>query len=203
MSDPGIERLPRGRHQLTRAEVAGAQRARMMTAMADAMTEKGYIGTTVGDVLARAGVSRETFYQQFSSKLDCFMHAFDRAAEVLFTRVDQVARPPRPPRDRFDAVFTAYLDTLIAEPGYARLYLVEVYAAGPEAIRRRAALQARIVERVAEILDVDDDRGRFACRTLIAGIATMMTVPLVDGDLDAIRALRAPILDLVDRALDR
>jgi AcrR family transcriptional regulator len=90
----------------------------MMTAMADAMTERGYVGTTVGDVLARAGVSRETFYQQFSSKLDCFMSAFDAAAAVLFAKVRKVqASPTSSSRlDDFDALFTAYLDSLAAEP---------------------------------------------------------------------------------------
>jgi AcrR family transcriptional regulator len=176
----------------------------MMAAMADAMTERGYVGTTVGDVLARAGVSRETFYQQFSSKLDCFMSAFDRAAAVLFARVRKVlpAEGTGSPLDRFDAVFTAYLDSLVAEPAYARLFLVEVNAAGREAIERRAEVQAQVVDSVVQVLGVDDERGRFACRVLVAAISTMVTVPLVTGDLEALRALRAPVLDLVAHALD-
>jgi AcrR family transcriptional regulator len=203
MGDRTVERLPRGRHRLTREEVADAQRARMMTAMADAMTEGGYVGTTVGDVLARAGVSRETFYQQFSSKLDCFMTAFDAAAAVLFAKVRKAVVPPGSgsPLDDFDALFTAYLDSLAAEPAYARLFLVEVNAAGPEAIQRRAEVQAQVVDTVVQVLGVDDERGRFACRVLVAAISTMVVVPLVTGDLDALRALRAPVLDLVAHAI--
>jgi AcrR family transcriptional regulator len=199
MGERAVERLPRGRHRLTRAQVADVQRARMMTAMADAMTERGYVGTTVGDVLARAGVSRETFYQQFSSKLDCFMSAFDAAAALLFARVRKATAAPGAgsPLDDFDAVFTAYLDSLIAEPAYARLFLVEVNAAGPEAIERRAEVQAQVVDTVVQVLAVDDERGRFACRVLVAAISTMVVVPLVRGDLDALRELREPVLDLV------
>jgi AcrR family transcriptional regulator len=205
MGEGAVERLPRGRHRLTRAQVADAQRARMMTAMADAMTERGYVGTTVGDVLARAGVSRETFYQQFSSKLDCFMSAFDAAAALLFTRVRKTMTAPAAgsgsPIDDFDAVFTAYLDSLIAEPAYARLFLVEVNAAGAEAIERRAEVQAQVVDTVVHVLAVDDERGRFACRVLVAAISSMVVVPLVRGDLEALRALREPVLDLVAHAL--
>ena len=113
----------------------------MMTAMADAMTERGYVGTTVGDVLARAGVSRETFYQQFSSKLDCFLAAFDLAGDVVVAGMAQAAAAGGTPFERVDRAVTAYLDVLAAEPGFARLFLVEVHAAGPEAMRRRADLQ--------------------------------------------------------------
>ena len=56
--------------------------------MAEAMMEKGYVDTTVADVIKRAGVSRETFYQQFSSKADCFMTAFDAAADLLIACVE-------------------------------------------------------------------------------------------------------------------
>ena len=40
--------------------------------MAQVMAEKGYVATTVADVLRAAKVSRETFYEQFESKEDCF-----------------------------------------------------------------------------------------------------------------------------------
>src|SRR5215510_7200104 len=86
-----VEQLPRGRHRLSRAEVVASQRQRMLLAIAAAMADKGYAGTSVADVIARAGVSRETFYQQFSSKLDCFMSAFDAAGEVLLARLDETA----------------------------------------------------------------------------------------------------------------
>lgn len=202
MADRTVERLPRGRHQLTREQVVHAQRTRMMMAMADAMTEKGYVGTTVRDVLTRAGVSRETFYQQFSSKLDCFMSAFDAAAEILFAQVGNARTDSGSPYERFDTLFTAYLESLAAEPAFARLFLVEVFAAGPDAIERRAKLQARIVDALADVLDIDSDDGRFACTMLVAAISSMVAVPLVRGDLDALRALRAPVLSLVAQALE-
>ena len=78
-SDTLPARLPRGRHGLTRAEVESSQRDRLLDAMADAMSEQGYVATPVADVIKRAGVSRESFYELFSSKLDCFMSAFDIA----------------------------------------------------------------------------------------------------------------------------
>ena len=196
-------RLPRGRHGLSREEVEASQRDRMLLALAAAMTEKGYVGTSVADVLKGAGVSRETFYQQFSSKLDCFMSAFDVAGEMLFGRLDQSRDDAGgTPLERFDRAFGAYLDTLAEQPALARVFLVEVYAAGPEALARRAALQERIVDRLAALLDAVTDRERFACQVLAAAVGSMVTGPLVTGDMDALRALRGDVVNLVKRALE-
>ncbi len=134
---PAPAQLPRGRHGLSRKQVVESQRGRMLRAMADAMAEKGYANTSVADVIARAGVSRETFYEQFGSKQDCFLAAFDAAGEILLGRVTGAAPDEGTPADRFEQVLGVYLETLASEPAYARLFLVEAHAAGPEAIRRR------------------------------------------------------------------
>ena len=200
-SDSIARPLPRGRHSLTREQVAASQRARMMMGMAEAMTEKGYVGTTVADVLTRAGVSRETFYQQFDSKLDCFLSAFDAARDILFARLASLVDVDGAPLQRFDQLLTGYLEALAEEPALARLFLVEVVAAGPPAVERRKAVQHRIVEVLANVLEVESKRGRFACEMLVAAVSSMVTAPLVANDLDALRALREPIIDLVGHIL--
>jgi AcrR family transcriptional regulator len=208
VTDPGPERLPRGRHRLSREEVEQSQRNRMLLAIADAMTRKGYVGTSVADVLKGAGVSRETFYQQFSSKLDCFMSAFDVAGEMLLGRLGAAVPDLGPdddaggsPLDRFDRALGAYLDVLAEHPALARVFLVEVYAAGPDAMARRAELQGRIAEAMAELLGARTQQDRFACQALVAAIGAMVTGPLVADDLDRLHALRADVVDLVRRAL--
>ncbi|HEU5150046.1 MAG TPA: TetR/AcrR family transcriptional regulator [Iamia sp.] len=195
-------RLPRGRHTLTRDQVAADQRARMMLALAEVMGEKGFGPTSVADVIGRAGVSRQTFYEQFSSKLDCFLATFDTAGELLLAELDRLAGADGgSPIDRFDRLLAEYLDTMARWSGYARVLLVESHAAGAEAIGRRVALQERIVAALAGVLEVDDERGRFALAVLVAAIGSMVTEPLVRGDGDALRALHAPIVDLVAAAL--
>ncbi len=214
MTEPTVQRLPRGRHGLSRDEVASSQRLRMLVAMADAMMEKGYVGTSVADVIKRAGVSRETFYQQFSSKADCFSATFDAAADAVLgaiaadLRVDLAELGTEGHTDpavryaRFVQAFTAYLEALAGHPAYARLFLVEVYAAGPEAIARRSAVQGRIVELLAHMLGVTTAHGHFACEVLVAAVGALVTEPLVSQNVDALRALHAPVVDLVRRALD-
>lgn len=208
MSEPA--RLPRGRHGLTREQVADDQRHRIMAAMAEVMSEQGYATTTVADVIARAGVSRETYYQQFRSKLDCFLAAFDTAAAQLFAPIQERLDPLRSgtasygPADRleeFDELFSVYLRGITANPALARVFLVEVYAAGPEAMERRARLQVIITDAVSVLLGAANDRGRFACQALVAAVGALVTPLLVADDLAGILALREPIVDLAARSL--
>lgn len=209
MSDH-VSRLPRGRHGLTRAEVADDQRRRIMTAMAEVMAAQGYASTTIADVIGRAGVSRETYYQQFRSKLECFLAAFDAASAALLApiagRITDATEGDAPigPADRlevFDELFGVYLDAITSHPELARVFLIEVYAAGPEAMERRARLQATITDAIAVLLGLGDDRVRFACQALVAAIGALVTPLLATGDLDGIRALREPIVDLAARSL--
>lgn len=194
--------LPRGRHHLSREEVQAAQRGRMMLALAEVMAEKGYVATSVADVLSHAGVSRETFYQQFSSKLDCFLQTFDTAADLLLATVEGGADRQGSRSDRIERVLTTYLEALAGQPSFARLFLVESYAAGPAAIERRAAVQARMVDALTDLLEIEDERDRFACQAVVAAVGSMVTVPLVSGDVAAMRGLRAPLLALSLRLLD-
>lgn len=184
-------RLPRGRHGLSREQVAADQRIRILLALAEAMAEKGYVATTVADVLKRAGVSRETFYQQFSSKQDAFMAAFDAAGSLALTALAEDVAAEADPVDRFAEALRTYLSNLVAQPALARMFLVEVYAAGPEAIARRAAFQQRVVETMVGELG---ENNRFACELIVAATAALVTPLLVAGDLEAILALEADLV---------
>ncbi len=199
-SSPTPSRLPRGRHSLTRTEVARSQRERMLRAIADAMVERGYANTTVADVIKRAGVSRETFYQQFTSKEDCFMGAFEAAVGLLFSRgAEQPATGA--PLDQLAALLDLYLGALLAEPAFARLFLVEVYAVGPDVMARRVDAQQRFVDVAAGILAARTSAERFACEALVAAISSMVTAKLAVNDLEGLRELREPLLELVRSAV--
>jgi AcrR family transcriptional regulator len=197
-----VERLPRGRHKLSRADVAGQQRQRMLTALADVLTERGYANTPVAAVIERAGVSRETFYQQFASKQDCFIAAFEDAvsdvATALFTELGATAGTPL---ERFDRGLRVYLATLAAEPAKTRLFLVETYAAGPEAIARRAEIQAQFVDGIAALFGARSKAKRAVCEALVGAIVALVTARIVSDDVAGLAAIRAPIVELAGATL--
>lgn len=200
---PSAQRLPRGRHRLSREEVEQAQRLRLAVGMCEAMRTKGYVGTPVADVLRAAGVSRETFYALYNDKLDCFLDTVDLITEILMQGLAVAFDRQGTPVQRFEAALATYLDLLAAEPGYARVILVEVYAAGPAAVARRTELQRRIAERIASLFGGRSKDRQFAAEALVAAISAMVTAPVLDGDTDRLRSLREPLLRHVDRLVDR
>jgi AcrR family transcriptional regulator len=191
--------LPRGRHRLSRDEVVRSQRERLQRALAEAMAVKGYAGTSIAEVLRIARVSRETFYQQFSSKEDCFMSVFEEAYERLAaaTAPGDLAAGATP-QEWFAVVLRDYLDALAAEPAFARVFLIEVYAAGPQAMARRAELQSRLVDALAAATGHD----RFATEALLAAISALVTARLATGDINGLRELHGPLCELAGRVWD-
>jgi AcrR family transcriptional regulator len=175
--------------------------------MAAVMAEKGYVATSVADVLQRSGVSRQSFYQVFDSKFDCFMAAFDVASDLLLRRLLEMVgadehgvvgpEVPGDPLQRFERAFTAYLEALVIEVPYTRLFLIEVYAAGPAAVRRRSELQAAITAALAELMGVTDEAGRFTCQMIVAATSTLVTNAVADNDLEALRAIAPAAIDHV------
>ncbi|KAA2246000.1 TetR/AcrR family transcriptional regulator, partial [Solihabitans fulvus] len=174
--------LPRGRHQLSREQVAATQRSRILHGMAEAMMDSGYAATVVADIITRAGVSRETFYQQFSSKQDCFIAALEPKIDRLTTMLTEVPADG-PPLARLDRLVSAYLHALAAEPATTRLFLIETYAAGPEAMRRRLTLQQRFVAGIAAITGATTAQQHFACEALVATLVHLVTARFITDDV--------------------
>jgi AcrR family transcriptional regulator len=146
-------RLPRGTHGLDPSLVAASQRTRLLEAVGRTVADKGYAAATIDDIVRGAGVSKKTFYEHFSDKLDCFLAAYEAASDQLLAHVraaqDAADRSSWLARTR--AGIHAYLRWLAAEPALARVFLIEVAAAGPEALERRERLRDRYAERMREL----------------------------------------------------
>ena len=144
--------LPRGRHAAPRQVVREAQRARMLAAIVQAVAEKGYARVVVADVIERAGVSRKTFYEQFSNKDECFLAAYDASVDELLAAIDEALDALAPDwLAAHRAAVSVYLEALAASPGFARAFLIEVLGAGPDALSRRAAVQDRFAAQLRDV----------------------------------------------------
>jgi AcrR family transcriptional regulator len=137
-----FERLPSGRHGLTPQMVRASQRGRLLAAMVQVVTDKGYAATTVADVVERAGVSRRTFYEMFPDKETCFIAAYDTGVEIMLGRLRAaIAAVPREDwRARARAAVTTYMEVLAEEPAFAWALHVEIVGAGSIALARRAQM---------------------------------------------------------------
>jgi AcrR family transcriptional regulator len=175
--------LPRGRSALSRDEVERIHRDRLCRAMAEAMAKSGYAGTSVKDVLDRAGVSRRDFYHLFRSKFECFLAAFAAAREILLGRmlegagVESIGQlgAADDPVGRFGSAISAYLSAVAEELPVARLFLVESYAAGADAVRLRMEAQDAIADVMASLMRVTGPAGRSTCAMVVAAVSSKVT----------------------------
>jgi AcrR family transcriptional regulator/DNA-binding MarR family transcriptional regulator len=128
---------------LARENVSEIQRARILAAMAQAVSERGAAGATVAQIVARSGVSRRTFYELFEDREDCFMATFEQALTVAAESVLPAYHGARGWREAIRAGLVALLGFLDEHPDQGRLCVVEAVAAGERAReRRREILQA-------------------------------------------------------------
>lgn len=142
--------LPRGRHAAAREVVLASQRGRLLEAMAQCIAEQGYAATTVAQVIARAGVSRKTFYEHFADKRACFLAAWDVGTDILLEQVLAAGEQADGWRARLRAGADAFVEVLAAEPDFARSFLIEVLSVGEDALARRAETVERFAGALAE-----------------------------------------------------
>jgi AcrR family transcriptional regulator len=199
--------LPRGPHGLSRDEVQRSQRVRLLQAATDEVAERGYANTTVAHIIARAGVSRATFYALFADREACFRAAYEANAELVAAVMEAELANVRSSRGeeplaRLDRVLAAYLAALQTAPTLARVFLVEVYAAGPVAIEQRRASLERFVDIVAEthrgetgVLGTRKDQ-RFAAEAFVGAVSFMITNAVAAGEIDSVTDLRKPLMRL-------
>jgi AcrR family transcriptional regulator len=108
--------------------------------------EIGYLGTSVGHIIARAHRSRGSFYRFFRNKADCFQRAYERKASWLVSEFYGAAEGGQCEMRR---CLLKLGDFLVQEPLQARAVLVEAkIAEGTPSVRRRQRLQS-----LAEALD--------------------------------------------------
>jgi AcrR family transcriptional regulator len=135
--DWSLAPLPSGRHGLTREQVAHSQRLRLLSSAIAVAGSAGYTAMTVSAVIARANVSRKTFYEQFADREHCFLAAYELIVgrALAGVRAAYAGDAPWPERLRVAVDWT--LQALASHPLEARVAFVEVLAAGPRALGLR------------------------------------------------------------------
>ena len=83
----------------------GGARARLLEAGTALFAEKGYAGTTVREIVARAGVSKPVLYYYFKNKEGIFLAILDWAAEKQEDLLAEVLDTPGTALDRLIDLF--------------------------------------------------------------------------------------------------
>lgn len=186
------QRLPPGRHKLSREEVRESQRQRLIAAATESLAEHGYGQISVTGVAKGAGVSTATFYKRFDDLWACLLAANESAADRLCERIEAAcAAADRYPRERGEAGIAAALALLAAEPPLALVLSTEP----PSRARALWAARLRLATRLAGLLrnarDSDEATEREA--RLIGGAMALVSTK--------VRARRAEQLEDLGPAL--
>ncbi len=131
----------------------GSRRQAILEAMVHVAGSKGYVATSVADVLERAGASRTTFYRNFADKQTCFLAAYEMAAERVFSEVVAGCNTKRPWLERVRGGLATITELLFGELELGRTVVVEVAATGGAGRRLHGATLARF----AALLDAGSE----------------------------------------------
>lgn len=128
--------LPRGPYAIPASAVAADQRRRLLDALPLAIAENGFEATTVDQIVKIAQVRRNSFYEQFDDKRDCFAAAYEIAQERLLGVLTFQCYTQTGLANRASAALGAALDLLGRDPVLTGLIIIEAPAAGREVATR-------------------------------------------------------------------
>ena len=189
--------LPSGRHGLLPSFVAANQRERILSAVAQAAAELGYVEMSVEAITARAGVSRRTFYEHFKNKEDAFLATYDALLHQLVMHTQRAYLQETAVMERLRAGISAYLQFLANEPEFARTCIVEVLAVGPRALARRnqaMRLFTEIIEDNIRELIPDFPRAAITAETIVGGIHEVVFNRILANRTDELPGLAEDLL---------
>ncbi|MBK8294293.1 MAG: TetR/AcrR family transcriptional regulator [Solirubrobacterales bacterium] len=175
-------------------------RASIMAGLVVAVAERGYAATTINDIVNQAHVSKSTFYAHFKGKDDCYLAAYELASDAVLGLIVEAAARDLPEEERVLAATRAYLDRAAEDRATTRTFILEVLAAGPDALAMRHAVNRRFAEVLREL--VDEYRGEnfrtlteSAALLIVGGANELVLSAIVEDRLDELPDLAVTVAD--------
>ncbi len=170
-----------------------AKREAILEGMLEAVGADGYERTSVRTVLDRTGAYRQAFYDNFTGKDDCYLQAYDLGVERVEAQVLAGTEGKHSWQGKLRSGLAALLDLLDAEPDVGRALIVEVHAAGSEALAKRAAAMqhpAAFLDQAREVATAEALKPPpIASENVVAGIHSVIHGRLATGANDGFRQL--------------
>jgi AcrR family transcriptional regulator len=156
-------------------------------------------------VLARARVSRRTFYACFGGLEDCLVVLMDGALGQLLVLAVRGLEAQDCWRDGVRCALAAVLEFFDSRPGLARVCIVEMLAGGASVLAHRermmAVFRAVVVERIEREVPYSSP---LAAEGVMASVLGVMHAHIVTGQREPLIALLGPLMGLASAPyLDR
>lgn len=207
LAGPAPERLPRHPHRLSREDVARSQRGRILRGVAESVAAKGYAATSVADVIARAGVSRSTFYELYDGKESAFLDAY-AGFRLVHGALLESFRTGSTPAEMVRRAVHAHLTALAAEPAFAWMFFVEAVVAGPRILARRREATESFLDVLGAMVEharaVDHDvppPDRGLLLAFVGAARELIAAHLLNHEAESLSELEVPIVTVAERLL--
>lgn len=163
----------------------GDPESRLVMGMLHSVTQRGFADTRIIDVVTAAGMSKQTFYEYFESKEDCFLKAYELHTKLNIARMRRVATPPGTWQEKTWRTTHTVVSDADAHPVIARAILQEVKAAGPKAARMRRAAAEDWAQLISDIVAEAGERPPFEfCLMISAAHDDYLAWLVASGDFD-------------------
>ncbi|WP_326504162.1 TetR/AcrR family transcriptional regulator [Rothia nasimurium] len=156
---------------------------KLFEAAMDIMSEGGPIATTVEDIAERAGVSKGTVYYNFGSKKTMIDQLLQYGAKLLLAEMTTVASNHDDPREALRSALYAAIIYLSEHPGFARLWVSELWRAGADWSPTTDLIRADIMRFIRELISrlatrytVRTDRSIEGVSLIIFGAVFMLSM---------------------------
>ncbi len=172
--------------------VGSAKRQRILDGVLEAVGAVGYDATSVRTVLDRTGLYRQAFYDNFTDKDSCYLEALDAGIARVETLALAAAAPEESWQGQLRAGLAAVLDFFDESPDVGRALVVEVHAAGSEALEKRGDAMKRVtdfIDSAREVADEAESPPPIAAEGIVAGIHAVVHARLAAGENDGFRQL--------------
>jgi AcrR family transcriptional regulator len=172
--------------------VSSTKRQRILEGMLEVVGETDYQSASVRAVLAKAGLYRQAFYDNFADKEACYVEAFELGVEWLEALLVAAAAGEKTWQGQLRAGLGALLEVFEDDPGLGRALVVEVHVAGPEALKRRANAMKRATDFIDSARQASggaETPPAIAAEGIVAGMHAVLHARLASGAEEGFRDL--------------
>jgi AcrR family transcriptional regulator len=143
-------------------------------------------------VLDLTGLYRQAFYDEFADKDACYLEAFDFGVAHLEAIARAAGAAEESWQGQLRAGLGALLGLLDADPDLGRALVVEVHAAGPEALEKRSEAMKRVadfIDSARHVSEGAESPPAIAAEGIVAGMHAVVHARLATGEEGGFREL--------------
>jgi AcrR family transcriptional regulator len=187
-----------------------ATRRRILDAATRILSQRGYHGTAVDDIVRESGTSKGAFYFHFPSKEEMFFGLIDDLTSMLTAGIDAEVRGHRGFEAKVDSALASVFEVVASHRSIARIVLIDVVGIGRPYDLRLLSVRAALVGTLQRYLEaavaesaIPPQDTDLAARAWFGAINEVLATWLQTGQPADLSAVRAGLRDLLLRSVGR